>query len=66
MILFLHFIVSCPEENGVFPDPGDHYFFVTCNQGIAQRKKCPSGTIYSKENKECIKEKDGKFFFILR
>uniref|UniRef100_A0A7M5VBW7 Uncharacterized protein n=1 Tax=Clytia hemisphaerica TaxID=252671 RepID=A0A7M5VBW7_9CNID len=48
--------LSCPEEDGVFADHADRYYFISCSQGIAQRKKCPPGTIFRKEGKECTKE----------
>ncbi len=55
--------VSCPEENGVFADPGDHYSFISCNGGIAQKKQCPSNTIWNDQAKECSKEKSSKLVF---
>jgi len=51
--------LSCPEENGVFADPADRFGFVSCNGGIAQKKHCPSKTIWNDEAKECSKEKLG-------
>ena len=53
--------LSCPEENGVFSDPADHYGFISCNGGIAQKKQCPSNTIWNDLAKECSKEKSSKF-----
>lgn len=52
----------CPEEDGIFADHADHYSFVLCNAGIAQRKKCPAGTVFRKESKECTKESGGKLW----
>lgn len=59
------YIVSCPEENGVFADPADRFGFISCNGGIAQKKQCPSNTIWNDEAKECSKEKIGTLIEIV-
>ncbi|KAH9512568.1 hypothetical protein Btru_038813 [Bulinus truncatus] len=45
---------SCPEENGVFPDPEDCGTYYTCMDDVAKRLQCPFGTGYDDITSLCI------------
>ncbi|KAF1745547.1 hypothetical protein MXB_4000 [Myxobolus squamalis] len=45
--------LSCFEPQGLFKDPSDKSSYITCQDGIAMRQKCPTESFWDDEIKSC-------------
>ncbi|XP_054152422.1 chondroitin proteoglycan 2-like isoform X1 [Oppia nitens] len=46
--------VKCPEDEGLFPYPGNHHKFIECHRGQAWVLVCPGDLVFVPETKTCV------------
>ncbi|KAF0992329.1 hypothetical protein HZS_5153 [Henneguya salminicola] len=45
--------LNCEVPQGLFKDPSDKASYITCQDGIAMRQKCPSDSFWDEDIKSC-------------